>query len=150
MQPGARTTGGPEIRLWQQALLVGQIAVVLVLLASAGLLLESFRRLIGQDLGYQPQAVSTLDLRTRGFQTNEELSRVYRTLHARLAALPGVNAVGTISSTPLTGKWTFDEKAQALDQPLPEADRPSLSGTFVAYDYFQAMGIPPARRTLLP
>jgi predicted permease len=141
VQPGARTTGGPEIRLWQQALLVGQIAVVLVLLASAGLLLESFRRLIGQDLGYQPQSVSTLDLRTRGFQTNEELSRVYRTLHARLAALPGVNAVGTISSTPLTGKWTFDEKAQALDQPLPEADRPSLSGTFVAYDYFQAMGI---------
>ena len=66
---------------------------------------------------------------------------MYRALHARLAALPGVNAVGTISSAPLTGKWTFDEKAQALDRPLPEADRPSLSGTFVAYDYFQAMGI---------
>jgi predicted permease len=141
MRPGARATGAPEIRWWQHALLVGQIAVVLVLLASAGLLLESFRRLIGQDLGYQPHAVVALDLKTRGFRTNEEVSRLYRTLHARLAALPGVNAVGTISSTPLTGQWTFDEKAQALGSPLPEADRPSLEGTFVAYDYFQAMGI---------
>ncbi len=140
-RPGNRTTGGPQIRLWQQGLLVGQIAAVLVLLTSAGLLLESFRRLIGQDLGYQPHAVIALDLRTRGFQTNENVSRMYRALHGRLAALPGVDAVGTISSAPLTGKWTFDEKAQVVDRPLPEADRPSLSGTFVAYDYFQAMGI---------
>ena len=141
MRPGARATGGPEIRVWQQALLVAQIAVVLVLLASAGLLLESFRRLIGQDLGYQPHAVMAVDLKTRGFRTNEEVSRMYRTLHARLAALPGVDAVGTISSTPLTGRWTFEEKARVTDRPLPEADRPSLEGTFVAYDYFQAMGI---------
>jgi predicted permease len=140
-RPGHRATGGPQIRSWQRGLLVGQIAAVLVLLTSAGLLLESFRRLIGQDLGYQPRAVVALDLRTRGFQTNESVSRMYRALHARLTALPGVDAVGTISSTPLTGKWTFDEKADAVDRPLPEADRPSLSGTFVAYDYFQAMGI---------
>jgi predicted permease len=140
-RPGTRTTTGPQIRVWQRGLLVGQIAAVLVLLTSAGLLLESFRRLMGQDLGYQPRAVIALDLRTRGFQTGEAVSRMYRALHGRLAALPGVDAVGTISSTPLTAKWTFDEKAQTIDTPVPEADRPSLSGTFVAYDYFQAMGI---------
>jgi predicted permease len=55
--------------------------------------------------------------------------------------LPGVQAVGTTSSAPLTGKWTFDEKAQAVGQPLPEAERPSLAATFVAFDYFPAMGI---------
>ena len=72
LRAGARTTGGPQIRAWQRGLLVGQIAVVLVLLASAGLLLESFRRLIGQDLGYTPQSVVAIDLSTTGFQTNEE------------------------------------------------------------------------------
>ncbi|MEO5823128.1 MAG: FtsX-like permease family protein, partial [Vicinamibacteraceae bacterium] len=138
---GTRTTAGPRVRSWQQGLLIGQIAAVLVLLTSAGLLLESFRRLTGQDLGYQPRAVVALDLRTRGFESGEDTSRMYRALQARLAALPGVDAVGTISSMPLTGKWTFNEKAQAVDSPLPEAERPSLSGTFVAYDYFQAMGI---------
>ncbi len=139
---GTRTTAGPRIRAWQQRLLMGQIAAVLVLLTSAGLLLESFRRLTGQDLGYRPHAVIALDLRTRGFETGEATSRMYRALHGRLAALPGVDAVGTISSTPLTGTWTFTEKAHAVDTPLPEADRPSLAGTFVAYDYFQAMAIP--------
>ena len=142
LRAGARTTSGPRIRAWQQGLLVGQIAVVLVLLVSAGSLLESFRRLMGQDLGYKPQSVVALDLSTRGFQTNEEVCRLYRALHARLAALPGVQAVGTSSSAPLTGKWTFDEKAQVVGRPVPEADRPSLAATFVAFDYFSAMGIP--------
>jgi predicted permease len=142
LQPGARATGGRQIRGWQQGLLVGQIAIVLVLLAGAGLLLESFRRLTGQDLGYSPRAVIAIDLSTRGFQTNEDVSRMYRALHVRLAALPGVQAVGTISSAPLTGKWTFEEKARALGGSIPVADQPSLAGTFVAFDYFSAMGIP--------
>jgi putative ABC transport system permease protein len=142
LRTGARTTGSPQIRVWQRGLLVGQIAVVLALLASAGLLLESFRRLMGQDLGYKPQSVITIDLSTWGFETNEEVCRMYRALHARLSALPGVEAVGTISSAPLTGKWTIDEKVQILGHPMPEAERPSLAATFVAFDYFQAMGIP--------
>jgi putative ABC transport system permease protein len=142
LHTGVRSTGDRQLRLWQQGLLVGQIAVALVLLGSAALLLESFRRLVGQDLGYRPSAVVTVDLSTQGFETNGEVTRLYRSLHARLSALPGVQAVGTISSAPLTGKWTFDEKAQAVDRPTPAADRPSLAGTFVAFDYFRAMGIP--------
>ena len=105
LRTGARTTGGPRIRAWQQGLLVGQIAVVLVLLASAGLLLESFHRLISQDLGYKPQSVITLDFTTLNPATNDEGSRFYQEIHSRLAALPGVQAVGTIQSTPPTGRW---------------------------------------------
>jgi len=142
LRTGARTTGGPQIRAWQRSLLVGQIAVVIVLLASAGLLLESFRRLLGQDLGYKPRSAITIDLNTWGFPTNEEVCRLYRALYTRLSALSGVQSVGTISSAPLTGKWTFDERVQVVGQPVPEAERPSLAATFVAFDYFQAMGIP--------
>src|SRR5207244_1476595 len=118
LRTGTRTTGGPQLREWQRGLLVGQIAVVLVLLASAGLLLESFRRLTGQDLGYKPHSAITIDLNTWGVPTNEEVCRLYRALHARLSALSGVQSVGTISSTPLTGKWTFDERIQVLGQPV--------------------------------
>ena len=142
LRGGARMTGGPQIRAWQRGLLVVQIAIVLVLLTSAGLLLESFRRLVGQDLGYQPRSVVTLDISSWGFDSNGDNCRMYRTMRERLAALPGVEAVGTISSTPLTGRWTFDEKPQVVGRPLPEADRPAVAATFVAFDYFQAMGIP--------
>lgn len=137
-----RSTGGQRIRAWQNSLLVVQIALVLVLLASAGLLLESFRRLIGQDLGYQPRSVVALDLSTPGFDSNGDVCRMYRALHERLAALPGVEAVGTISSAPLTGKWTFSERPQVVGRPVPKEDRPLLAGAFIAFDYFQAMGIP--------
>jgi predicted permease len=142
LRAGSRSTEGPQIRAWQQGLLIGQIAVVLVLLASAALLLESFRRLLGQDLGYQPRSVIAMDLGQSGFDTNGDVCRMYRALRERLAALPGVEAVGTISSAPLTGKWTFNERPNIVGQPVPEEDRPSVAATFVAFDYFQAMGIP--------
>jgi predicted permease len=142
LHTGSRSTGGPQIRAWQQGLLVGQTALVLVLLTSAGLLLESFRRLMAQDLGYESESVIALDLSMHSFETNADVCRMYRTLRERLAALPGVEAIGTISSAPLTGKWTFDEKPQVAGQAIPESERPSLAATFVAFDYFQAMGIP--------
>jgi putative ABC transport system permease protein len=66
---------------------------------------------------------------------------MYQALRERLAALPGVEAVGTISSAPLTGKWTFNERPDIVGQSVPLAERPSLAATFVAFDYFQAMGI---------
>ncbi|MBN8246805.1 MAG: ABC transporter permease, partial [Verrucomicrobia bacterium] len=142
LRSGTRATGGPQVRRWQQGLLTVQIAVVLVLLASAALLLESFRRLVGQDLGYQPRSVVTLDLGTPGFDTNGDVCRMYRALRDRIAALPGVEHVGTVSSVPLTGKWTFKERPEVVGRPLPEAERPEVAATFVAFDYFQALGIP--------
>ncbi len=138
---GTRASGGLQIRSWQQSLLVGQIAIVLGLLAAAGLLLESFRRLVGQDLGYQPASVLTMDLETQDFPTNGETCRMYRALRERLAALPGVAAVGTVSSAPLTGKWPFSERPDVIGRSLPLAERPILAATFVGFDYFQAMGI---------
>jgi predicted permease len=144
LRAGVRSTGNRDVRSWQRALLISQVAVVVVLLAAAGLLLESFRRLLGQELGYRPQSVVTMDLSAHNFDTNGDVCRMYRKLRDRLAALPGVRAVGTISSVPLTGKWTFSEKPRIIGEgeSVPEAARPSVEATFVAFDYFQAMGIP--------
>jgi predicted permease len=142
LRTGTRSSGGPQIRMWQQSLLAGQIAIVLVLLTSAGLLLESFRRLMGQELGYQPGSVITMDLDTGEFDSNGDTCRMYRRLRERLAVLPGVEAVGAISSAPLTGKWTFNERPNVVGQFVPPAERPLVAATFVAFDYFQAMRIP--------
>ncbi len=142
LKSGTRSSVGPHIRAWQQGLLVGQVAMVLVLLASAGLLIESFRRLMGVDLGYQPREVIALDLENRRVPTNEDTVRLYKEIHRRIVTLPGVEAAGTIQSTPLTGKWTWEEKAQVFGQSLAPAEQPSLAVTFIAFDYFQALRIP--------
>lgn len=139
---GLRASGGPAVRRWQRGLLMAQVAMVMTVLVSASLLLESVRRLLAQDLGYQHGSVVALDIESWGFDTNGDVCRMYRSMRDRLAGLPGVEAVGTVSSAPLTGKWTFDEKAQVVGQSLPEAERPVLAATFVAFDYFQALGVP--------
>ena len=118
--------------------------------ASAGLLLESFRRLIGQDLGYRPQLSHRDRSQHQGIrQRNEAVARMYRALHARLAALPGVQAVGTISSAPLTGKWTFEEKARRRSA---RAGRGSAvtRGHVCRLRLFSRDGHSPARGTPLP
>ncbi|MBI1194862.1 MAG: FtsX-like permease family protein [Gammaproteobacteria bacterium] len=138
---GFRSTVPPRILRLQHGLLSGQIALVLVLLSAAVLLAESFRRLMTQDFGYNPESVLTLEISSPGFPSNGDVCRMYRRLHALIAALPGVQFAGTVSSAPLTAKWTFDEKANVLGHSLLEADRPSLAATFVAFDYFPAMGI---------
>jgi putative ABC transport system permease protein len=142
LRSGVRTTAGPRFRRWQQGLLVGQIAVVLLLLASAMLLLGTVRRLLGLDLGYQPGSVIAMNVSTRDLPTNEDNVRLYREIHARLAALPGIEAAGAIQAIPLNGGWTWEERAQAWDRPLPVPEQPLLAVTFVAFDYFEAMRIP--------
>jgi predicted permease len=142
LKAGARSTASIEVRSLQRALLVGQIALALALVASAALLLESFRRLIGVDLGYKPQQVITLDLGGWKIPTNEDNVRMYREIKREVAALPGVEAVGTIQSIPFTGKWTWEEKAQVLGDTRAPLEQPSLAITFVAFDYFDVMQIP--------
>jgi putative ABC transport system permease protein len=142
LKSGVRSSVGPEIRSWQRSLLIGQIALALVLVVAATLLLESFRRLMSVDIGYQPRQVITADLGNWAIPTNEETVRLYREIARRVAALPGVEAVGTIQSIPLTGKWTWEEKAQVRGAAVPESEQPSLAITFVAFDYFKAMQIP--------
>ncbi len=142
LRAGTRSSAGCGITSWQRGLVVGQIAIVFVLVTCAGLLLESFRRILNLDLGYQPGSVITLDLNAHDLPTNEANARVYEELHRQIAAVPGVEAAGVISSLPLTGRWTFTESAQPSGPAIPESERPRLVGTFVAFDYFQAMRIP--------
>ncbi len=78
LKSGIRSTTGPRIRTWQQGLLIGQIALELVLLSSAGLLLESFRRLMDVDPGYQSSEVIALDLGNWPVPTNADIVRLYR------------------------------------------------------------------------
>lgn len=137
-----RSTSGKSVHGWQRGLLVAQVAIVLAVLSATALLGESLRRLLRQDLGFRTDAVVAMDLQTPDFPTNEAVFRAYQRLRERLLTLPGVTAVGTISSVPLTDKWTFSERADVVGQSRPEEEQPLLAATFVAFDYFQALQIP--------
>ncbi|MDQ3606085.1 MAG: ADOP family duplicated permease, partial [Gemmatimonadota bacterium] len=126
------------------ALVIGEIALALVLLAGAGLMLRTFQQLRSVDPGVDPQGVLTLDLSlpAANYRGYEPVSQFYQELSTRVAALPGVTAVGATQQLPLKGGsgcalvFTDDPVAQ-------ERNNECFASTIqVTPDYFRALGIP--------
>ena len=136
---GAATARGAR-RLPGAPLVGGQVALALVLLAAAGLLVQSFRRLLDRDLGFETRDVVTAEVTLYGERYRENPGRAvayWDGLLAELAALPGVEAAGAANWIPLgTAGTGFIEVAGRGD-----------IGEFAGYrvvteDYFRALGVP--------
>ena len=140
----ARTTqSGPSNGL-RRALVVGEAALSLILLAGAGLLLRSFIQVLKVDPGFRPEGVLTMRiaLPDAKYSKPEQISSFYRTLLDSIQRLPGVKAAGAVSALPLSGQnfsgtTTVDTTEVSFDNTTPEADE-----RLVTPDYFKAMGIP--------
>jgi len=105
LQEGARTAfgGGRGMRL-RQVLVGVEMTLGTALLASSGLLLHSFIKVIGADRGYQVERVLTAELRlsSQRYSTEENRVAFYRELAGNVRPLPGVRAAGAISELPST------------------------------------------------
>jgi putative ABC transport system permease protein len=103
LREAGRTTAGGQRAGHSREVLVGvEMALATVLLASAGLLLHSFVKVMETDRGYEVERVLTADLSLFGQRYSEAEARAafYRTLLENVRALPGVLAVGAISNLP--------------------------------------------------
>jgi predicted permease len=134
---GKGVSGGFRKGRLRNALVVGEVALSLILLAGAGLLIRSFIRLQTVDLGFNPNGI--LFARTpfpRGqYETAEEKERFFRALLARIHRLPGVVAAtesttlppygGVRSDIDISGK-THTEKWQSIVQLVSEGYFPTL------------------------
>ena len=79
-------------------LVVGEIALSLVLLVSAGLMIKSLARLQSINLGFTPENVLTMAAPSRNAKPE-----FYEQLLARVQTLPGVEAASLGSTAPLLG-----------------------------------------------
>src|SRR5205814_1585666 len=90
----------------RSALVVAEMSLALVLLAGAGVMMRSFAALERVKLGFQPDHVLTaqLNLPGRRYPNDTVTLAAFRAVETRIAALPGVSAVGAISWLPLSGQ----------------------------------------------
>ncbi|MGH9889763.1 MAG: FtsX-like permease family protein, partial [bacterium] len=98
------TAGGGHARArLRTTLMVGQVALSLILLSASGLFIRALDRGRRIDPGFDAANVATaeLDVGLSGYD-DARSHEFYRTLKARLAALPGVTAVGYGRLLPLT------------------------------------------------
>ena len=149
LREGGRSGGASrrQTRAWN-ALVVCQVGVALVLLIGAGLLLKSFHRLQRAPLGIVTDGVMTLQVNLPTSRYPTEARRAfYPAFQQRIAALPGVKAVGAVSRLPVTGVYHMwgARLPGTTGWPL-QPDQRTIEG-----DYFKALGIPILRgRTFGP
>jgi len=92
----------------QSALIVAQTAMVVVLLAGAGLLIRSFINVESVDTGFTRSAVTfhvSLDQR---YSKPEQRVPFYKEMMTKLEALPGVEAAGSVNYLPLSNSESID------------------------------------------
>ena len=120
------------------ALIVFQVALSVILLATSGLLIRSYLRLAAVDPGFSP---ATLTFRIRldqKYRTPEQRAAFYRAYLETLRNLPGVRLAGASSGLPLSG-WesvTFAE-IEGFGR-----SKEMLEDRRVTPDYRRALGIP--------
>jgi putative ABC transport system permease protein len=141
LKEGGRS-GGFHGQGLRGVLMASEIALAMVLLAGAGLLIRSFVKLLEVDQGYRAENLLTarITLPPR-YDEKSQRAQFYEQTLQRMAALPGVSAVGATSLLPLTRKnmagWLRVE-----NRPPEEGRRePPVFIGAVNADYFRAMGI---------
>lgn len=142
LRGGTRTLAAGPGRL-RRALVVGQVAMALTLLAGAGLLGRTLLALRDVDPGFRPDHVLTgrLTLSPGDYPTEPGVVGTFETLRRRVAALPRVEAVGAVSNLPL-GSSLGDLNFRIEGRPVPQGEvSPKADWQVVTPGYFRAMGM---------
>jgi len=138
----ATPVGGRRMRA---LLVVGEIALALVLLVGAGLTIRSFAALTALDLGFDPSRVVTMRVSVPNARYPEAAQWIafHRDILDRVSAIPGVDAAGLNSATPLEGGGSESEVRYEGQPPPRAASEEATTCLFQAAtpDYFRAMGI---------
>lgn len=114
LKEGSRggTSGGARQRI-RRVLVVAEVALALVLLVGAGLMVNSYVRLMGADTGFDPDNILTMGISVASleryrtihnlatdYEVLPETDRFFSAVLERVAALPGVESVGMNSVLP--------------------------------------------------
>ncbi|MGA2325392.1 MAG: ABC transporter permease [Bryobacteraceae bacterium] len=131
-------------RQWlRRALVVGEFAVALTLLAGAGLAIHSFWKLTRLDLGVRTDHILTFYLPVpQGRLTKpEEIRNFYGQLLARIQAVPGVASASAATGVPLQGTG-FGMPFSLAGKPVADPSaRPGAGWQMVTPGYFETFGV---------
>lgn len=143
---GTPAEGGGRLR---GALVVGELAIGMAVLAAAGLLLRSFAELRSVDPGFRIE--HTLSARlifpSARYPDPAAIPQFLRQLEERLANAPGVRSVGAVSVLPLSG-LVHDISFAIEGRMPPPGEEPAADERRATPRFFQTMGIPLVRGRL--
>jgi len=135
-------SGGRVTGRWLSAMTVMEIALAIVLVAGAGWLVRGFAGLRTTDLGFVAERRLIFDVSFLGarYPNGDTVRASSQQLVDRLAALPGVTAVGATSNFPLKNAPEGSLIAALHGEPLDPARPIGTRQRFVSTGYFTATG----------
>ena len=144
-KPGSRRFG------LRGLLVVGQVAISLVLLVTAGLLVRSLQAAKGLKPGFDPQNLFTIgvDLSLNNY-SKEQAQVFFRQLVENTSVLPGVRSVSLARNIPMgligdegEGKKeiVIQDEANVAQGPTTRVDNRRVEQNIVAPRYFETLGI---------
>jgi putative ABC transport system permease protein len=132
-------------RRLRSALVVSEIALAVVLLASAGLLIRSFIRLQQVDRGFNTDNILTMVVRLPDAKYREDPQVVafFNQALEKIRQLPTVRSTGMVNFLPLYGGLGSSTGFKILGRPEPPPGQgPGADVRVVDAQYFPTMGIP--------
>jgi predicted permease len=130
LRSAGRTIGvSRERHLARNLLVVGQMAMAVVLLVSAGLMIRTFQALRTVDPGFtdaQHLQVMRISIPDSLIAEPERVTRMQNAITDKLEAIPGVKSAGFVSEMPMEGFDSDWDAVYAQDKAYSDAEIPPL------------------------
>jgi putative ABC transport system permease protein len=141
-ETGRGVGGGALSHRAGRLLVVAEVTLSLILLAGAGLLIESITRLGSTPLGFRADHLLTarVSLPEPAYSKFIRRTAFYDKLTSNLGALPGVQGAAVSSSLPLYG--TGEDVLTVEGRPAPVSVLGDIGAEEVSADYFRVMDVP--------
>jgi predicted permease len=137
LKEGERGSSGRRQRL-RSVLVVGEVALTLTLLVGAGLLIQSFRRVLEVDPGFKAQNLLTMQVSVNN-PDGQQVANFFEQLQQNVRNLPGVKSVAVSNGLPF-GRDANHPAFLIEGRPVTEKKANGQRYT-VSPDYFQTLGI---------
>jgi putative ABC transport system permease protein len=130
-------------RRLRNLIVISEIALALVLLTGAGLMIKSFSRLQGVDLGFNPDHVLAMRIALPSYKypTQQQEAAFFRQLLEQVKALPGINSAGAITDLPLS-RWSTSVTFSVGGGSATSGQESTANSRQISPDYFRTLSIP--------
>jgi putative ABC transport system permease protein len=139
---GRGGTSGARSKFVRHALVIGEVALSVILLAGAGLMIRSFLALRMQDLGFHPENVlsTSLDWPETRYHDGAPARALLARLTEEVSSLPGVISTSFSSGVPLDDGWGRIFTIEG--HPRDIKDMTFINHIVVTPGYFHTLAIP--------
>ncbi len=139
---GAKSSAGGKGAGIRRALVVAEVALSVVLVASAGLLLKGFFDLLAMPSGADESRIVAAQMSLRGerYDTAAKATRFFEAGMAQIAAIPNVESVAVTLALPL--ERGLNCSVMVPDAPERPRDRRFINWRYTSPNYLAAMRVP--------